>query len=111
MPALPVVDGGGRLVGMLAQGDVLRRAGLDGYSGLRERVRLLFAAPGHGQVSDLMQRYVATVTGQAPMNALVPLMMQRGIQDVPVVDADGVLIGMVTQSSLLAAMAESRQAA
>jgi CBS domain-containing membrane protein len=109
--ALPVVDGGGRLVGMLAQGDVLRRAGLDGYSGLRERVRLLFAAPGHGQVSDLMQRHVATVTGQAPMNALVPLMMQRGIQDVPVVDAGGVLMGMVTQSSLLAAMAESRQAA
>jgi CBS domain-containing membrane protein len=109
--ALPVVDGAGRLVGMLAQGDVLRRAGLDGYSGLRERVRLLFAAPGHGQVSDLMQRHVATVTGQAPMNALVPLMMQRGIQDVPVVDADGVLTGMVTQSNLLAAMAESRQVA
>jgi CBS domain-containing membrane protein len=109
--ALPVVDGAGRLVGMLAQGDVLRRAGLDGYSGLRERVRLLFAAPGHGQVSDLMQRHVATVTGQAFMNTLVPLMMQRGIQDVPVVDVDGVLIGMVTQSNLLAAMAESRQVA
>jgi CBS-domain-containing membrane protein len=30
---------------------------------------------------------------------------------VPVVDADGVLIGMVTQSNLLAAMAESRQVA
>lgn len=42
------------VVGMLAQGEVLRRAGLDGYSGLRERLRLLISAPGQGQVGAAM---------------------------------------------------------
>jgi len=109
--ALPVVDGAGRPLGMLSQGDVLRRAGLDGYSGLRERLRLLFAAPGQGQVGAAMTKHPATVAAQAPMNALAPLMMGSGIHHVPVVDENGVLVGVVTQSHLLAAMVETRHAA
>lgn len=108
--ALPVVDRAGRLLGMLSQGDVLRRAGLDGYSGLRERLRLLFAAPGQGQVGVAMTQQPASVLARAPMNMLVPLMM-RGMHHIPVVDASGMLVGVVTQSNLLAAMVESRRAA
>jgi CBS domain-containing membrane protein len=109
--ALPVVDRAGRLVGMLAQGDVLRRAGIDGYSGLGERLRLLFAAPGQGRVETVMTTNVATVAAQAPMHALVPLMIGNGMHHVPVLDDKGLLAGIVTQSSLLAAMAAAPQAA
>lgn len=107
--ALAVVDRAGRLVGMLGQGEVLRRAGLDGYSGLRERLRLLFAAPGQGHVSAAMTP-CESVSASEPMNALVPLMMASSLQHVPVVDDDGVLVGMVTQARLLAAMVETRLA-
>ena len=111
LAVLPVVDRAGRLAGMLAQSDLLRRAGIDGYSGLRERLRLLFAAPGQGQVETIMTRRIAPVAAQAPMNALVPLMMRSNFHHIPVVDADGVLVGMVSQSSLLAAMCETRATA
>jgi CBS domain-containing membrane protein len=107
--ALAVVDRAGRLVGMLEQGDVLRRAGLDGYSGLRERLRLLFAAPGQGQVGAAMTAPCDSVAADAPMNALVPVMLASRLQHVPVVDDGGVLVGMVTQARLLAAMVETRQ--
>lgn len=108
--ALPVVDGAGKLVGVLAQADVLRRAGIDGYSGLGERLRSLFAAPGQARVSALMTRQATWVAAASPMPALVPL-MQGGWRAVPVVDADGALVGMVTQSSLLAALFASQQVA
>jgi CBS domain-containing membrane protein len=106
-PVLPVVDRAGRLLGMLAQADVLQRAGIDGYSGLRERLRLLFAAPGQGQVGTLMVSEPG-VAAQAPMQALAPLMLRSRVQHVCVVDDRGVLVGMVSQSGLLAALCATR---
>jgi CBS domain-containing membrane protein len=100
---LPVVDRSGRLLGMLAQADVLARAGIDGYSGLRERLRLLFAAPGQGQAGTIMVSE-PVVTAQSPIHALAPLMLRSRMQHVGVVDDSGVLVGMVSQASLLAAL-------
>lgn len=108
--ALPVVDRAGHPLGMLAQGDVLARAGIDGYSGLRERLRLLFAAPGQGQVGTIMIGQPAIPAG-APIHAVAPLMLRSHVQYVAVVDDDGVLVGMVSQSGLLAALCAAPQMA
>lgn len=108
--ALPVVDHAGRLVGMLAQADILRRAGIDGFSGLRERLQLLFAAPGQGRVRAVMTSPPACVDAQAPLHALLPFMLGDTKDAVPVVNGEGMLLGVVTQSRLLAAMFDAGDA-
>jgi CBS domain-containing membrane protein len=45
-----------------------------------------------------------------PIAELVPAMSNRGLHHVPVVDAKGVFVGIVSQSDLLAAVYESRLA-
>ena len=45
-----------------------------------------------------------------PIARLVPLMSNSGLHHIPVVDGEGVFVGIVSQSDLLAAVFESRLA-
>jgi CBS domain-containing protein len=52
-------------------------------------------------VRDIMSREVMTVTPDTPVPALAALFADRGISGVPVVEADGSLIGLVTEGDLI----------
>jgi CBS domain-containing protein len=52
-------------------------------------------------VRDIMTREVMTVTPETPVPALAALFAERGISGVPVVDASGNLIGLVTEGDLI----------
>jgi CBS domain-containing protein len=52
-------------------------------------------------VSDVMTREVATVTPEAPLKEVALLMAERRISGVPVVDAFGQLLGVVSEADLL----------
>lgn len=109
---LPVVDASGKLVGILSEGDFLRRRET---ATERRRSRWLefLMGPGkiaseytrsHGsKVSDVMTENVMTVDEDAKIEAIVELMEKRRIKRVPVVK-DGKLTGIVTRSNLLHAM-------
>jgi CBS domain-containing membrane protein len=114
--ALPVLDAQRHVIGMIGQDDFLHHVGLDDYQTLRERLRGLF---GHllgvrvdrpALVSDIMQAPARTMRFDEPILALVPTMSNRGLHHVPVVDGEGVFVGIVSQSDLLAAVYESRLA-
>jgi CBS domain-containing protein len=108
---MPVVDAAGSLVGILTEGDFLRRAELD-----TERKRPLWLAhllsPGrlateytaaHGRsVEQVMTADVASVGEDAALADVVDLMERRGIKRVPVV-RDGRLVGLVSRADLLRA--------
>jgi CBS domain-containing membrane protein len=59
-------------------------------------------------VREIMRMRVTTVRADAPIAELVPLMTNRGLHHIPVVDAHGRFVGVVGQSDLLAALYESR---
>jgi CBS domain-containing membrane protein len=112
--ALPVLDGARRVAGIVGQNDFLHHAGLDDYQTLGERLRGLF---GHlfglrgdrpGKVSEIMHRQVKTVREDDPIAELVPLMSNRGLHHIPVVDAAGVFVGVVSHSDLLGALFEGK---
>lgn len=112
--ALPVLDAGRRVVGMIGQDDFLHHVGLDDYQTLRERLRGLL---GHllgvrvdrpATVTEIMRVPPQTVRADAPIAELVPAMSNRGLHHIPVVDGEGVFVGIVGQSDLLAALYESR---
>lgn len=109
---LPVVDDDGRLVGVLSEGDFLRRRET---ATERRRSRWLefLMGPGkiaseythsHGnKVAEVMTQDVATVTEDASLEDIVELMERRRIKRVPVVRG-GAVVGIVTRSNLMHAM-------
>jgi CBS domain-containing protein len=109
---LPVVDKDGKLVGVLSEGDFLRRRETKTE---RRRSRWLefLMGPGriaseyshsHGsKVSEVMTTDVQTVDELASLEDIVELMERRRIKRVPVV-CGGQLVGIVTRSNLMHAM-------
>ena len=114
LDALPVLDEERNVVGIVSHGDFLQHFGMDEKVSLKARLRgvlghLLGTAPERAaQVAEIMRRRVTTVRAEAPIAELVPLMTNRGLHHIPVVDGHGRFVGVVGQSDLLAALYESR---
>ena len=109
---LPVVDKSGQLVGVLSEGDFLRRHETRTE---RKRPRWLdfIVGPGrvadeythsHGRkVSEVMTAEVQTVAEDASLEDVVELMERKRIKRVPVVCGEE-LVGIITRSNLMHAM-------
>lgn len=54
------------------------------------------------KVSDIMRRDVVTVTPQTSLRDLAHLLAERQISGAPVVDPDGVVVGIISEADLLA---------
>jgi len=118
--ALPVVDAGRRVVGMLSEGDLLRPEGgshdfAAERSGARERAWWLGTilsetggrpvAPGE-TAGELMSQNVVSVTEDTPVNEIAATLERQRIKRVPVV-RDGVIVGIVSRANLLHALANT----
>ena len=108
---LPVVDGKAGLVGILTEGDLLRRSEI-GTAGQRSRwLDLLitgrlaneYVRTHTRRVDDIMTRDVVSVAEDTPLSVVVRLMERHRIKRVPVV-RDGALIGIVSRADLLRAI-------
>jgi CBS domain-containing protein len=110
---VPVVDADGRLVGIVTEGDLMRRPeiGTERHRGwwLRlfgdERDRAAEYARAHGSRAErVMTRNVVTVTEETPLGEIARLLEEHRIKRVPVV-RDGMLVGIVSRANLLHALA------
>jgi CBS domain-containing protein len=109
---LPVVDKDGKLVGVLSEGDFLRRRETK-TEHKRSRWLEFLMGPGkmaaeythsHGcKVSEVMSTDVQKVTELTPLEDIVELMERRRIKRVPVVCGEQ-LVGIITRSNLMRAM-------
>ena len=107
--ALPVVDLDSRVIGILTQTDLLDKAdwGMSATgSGLGWRLRAISNSDRalKGKVEDIMSAPVKAARPETHLAQIVPFMADAGLHHLPVVDADGRLVGMVTQSDVMAAM-------
>jgi CBS domain-containing protein len=110
---LPVVDAAGKLVGIVSEGDFIRRAEI-GTQRTRSRWLQLLVGPGkvatefvHQQgrkVGEVMTRDPQTVSESTPLAEVVQLMEKYNIKRLPVMRGDQ-LVGIVTRSNLLQAVA------
>ena len=106
---LPVTDEGARVLGLVTQTDLLDksawgRRGPRLTLGRRLRLTLLRGSAPQGSVEDIMTAPVVTATPDARLADVVRLMARTGLHHLPVVEADGRLAGIVSQSDLIVSL-------
>jgi CBS domain-containing membrane protein len=113
--ALPVLDKARRVIGIVTLTDFVKHPDLDCLDGLRGRLRR-FLRPAAGPFSEkpevvgqIMAAPVRTIGMDTHVVALVPL-MAAGLHQVPIIDQEHRLAGMVAQSDLVAALYRGRLA-
>jgi len=109
---LPVIDKAGKLVGVISEGDFLRRSETK-TEHRRSRWLEFVMGPGriadeythtHGsKVSEVMSTDVQAVNDNTALEDIVELMERRRIKRVPVL-CGGEVVGIVTRSNLMHAM-------
>jgi CBS domain-containing protein len=106
---LPVVDASGAVVGILTEGDLLRRSELGtqatvpawiGWLTGQGRAAREYVREHARKVGELMTVPAITVTAQTELGEVVALMESRRIKRVPVLQ-QGRLVGMLTRSDLM----------
>jgi CBS domain-containing membrane protein len=109
--ALPVVDRAQRVVGIVTLADFMREAGVDRRPEWAQQLReWLRASPAsHSDkpevVGQIMSRQVRVVSADRPIGDLLPLFASTGHHHVPVLDAERRLVGIITQSDVVRALA------
>ncbi|HSF05257.1 MAG TPA: CBS domain-containing protein [Methylomirabilota bacterium] len=103
---LPVVEAGGRLIGIVTDRDL--RQVLFSSAG-QERLRLGVEAVGDLAVRDVMTWAVVTVGPGTDVRAAARLMHEQKIGALPVTE-DGRLVGILTESDVLATLEEALRA-
>ena len=112
--ALPVIHGEA-IVGIVTEGDLLRRAEIGSDHGRSRWAELAFAnwnmaaeyTKEHGRkTSDVMTQKVIAVAPSATMREVADILESRHIKRVPVVE-HGRLVGIVSRANLVQALASS----
>ncbi|HEV2527869.1 MAG TPA: CBS domain-containing protein [Thermomicrobiales bacterium] len=117
LPGIPVISGG-RMVGLVTEADLIaREAEVETPSSLS--ILDAWFAPDVGRqfddemrrvrattVADLMTDGVVTVLPVATITDVATVMADRHLNPLPVVDVDGVLLGLVTRRDLIRFVAE-----
>lgn len=109
--ALPVTAEDATVIGIVTQTDLLDKAvwGSRGpriSNGHRLRSAINMEKAPQGTVADIMTAPVRSVRPETPIADIVPLMADGGLHHMPVVDANNKLVGLVTQSDLIAGLFE-----
>src|ERR1700731_3879214 len=110
---LPVVDKAGQLVGIISEGDFIRRSEI-GTQRRRGRFLKFILGPGqaatdfvheHGRkVAEIMTPQPLTITEDTALEEIVELMEKNNVKRLPVMRGDKI-VGIVSRANLLQAVA------
>ncbi|MDH5535218.1 MAG: CBS domain-containing protein [Betaproteobacteria bacterium] len=92
---VPVLDRSDKLTGIVAERDLLLAA-----------LRYLNASV---EVGEIMHRDVVTATTDMPLTEAASLMSRRNIGGLPVVDGNGRVVGVITETDIFKAFVELLQ--
>jgi CBS domain-containing protein len=111
--AVPVIASDGKLLGIVSEGDLMRRA--EAGTGRRrpwwlailtgrEVLANEYIREHSRRVTDVMTRNVVTAAADTPLSTIANLLEKNAIKRVPIVE-EGKVIGIVSRANLLQALA------
>jgi CBS domain-containing protein len=116
---VPVVDDENHVVGIITELDLIvrnTRLEMPRFIEVLDWGRIPLERPGQAkdrlrhmlgtQAADIMTEKVETIGPDAAVEDLAELMVKRRVNPVPVIDAEGKLIGIVSRADLVDMMAE-----
>ena len=125
--ALPVLDGEGKLVGIVTDGDLFKLSHIKDsisksefglgddedawtWEGIRDVLRLYYSTSKIDlppvPVKEVMVREVKKVSRKTPISEVAKVMLKKRISQLPVIGSDDRLIGMITDIDLMKAIYE-----
>jgi len=112
---IPVVDDDGHLLGIISEGDLIRRTELGGGAFAPTETAMpaearadAYVKRSSWKVGDTMSRDPVTIDEETSLTRVAQLMQEHGIKRVPVMRA-GELIGIVGRADLLQAILAAKQ--
>jgi CBS domain-containing protein len=115
--AVPVVSNDGGLVGIVSEGDLIRRTETDTERRRSRWLALLigtqplaaeFLKSHARRVADVMTREVIVAAPDTPLRHIAALFEKNGIKRVPIM-SNGKLVGIVSRANLIQALASARK--
>lgn len=115
--ALPVVDGAGKVVGIVTEGDLIHRAEAGTERHDTWWVRFLagessiaadYAKSHARRIEDVMTTKVVTATPELPLHEIATLLEEHGVKRVPIINKAGELVGIVSRANLIQVVASAR---
>jgi len=108
--ALPVLNHVRRIVGIITLVDFMKHANLDVYDSFETKLRnfIRLTRDNYSSKPEVVGQIMTTGVRTAHVNAhiveLVPLLSDAGMHHIPIVDDEHRVLGIVTQSDLVAAL-------
>lgn len=107
----PVLDGEGRIVGVVSEKDYLRKMGLPGTATFMTVVSTCLGNPGcmvadmrNLLLDDIMSAPALTASPQTSVAELSEMLARHSINRLPICDHEGRPVGIVTRTDLVGAM-------
>ncbi len=115
--AIPVVDEAGKLVGILTESDLMRRAEAGTEHPYSWWVHFIagdatiaanYVKSHSAKTEDVMTSDVVTAAPETPLYEIATLLEEHQIRRVPIVDKVGDLVGIVSRANLIQVVASAR---
>lgn len=115
LKAMPVIDRSRRVIGIITSNDFFKYIKIDGKETFQEQLRAFIrrtpdiSTHKPEAVGHIMTKSVAVLPETTHIAALVPLMSNQGYRQIPIVNHENRLVGMVYQANLIAALYNKKQ--
>jgi len=110
LKAMPVIDNARRVIGIITWNDFFKCMDLNAYDSFQEKFRCFIrrtadvTATKPEAVGLIMTPAVVSLPDTTHIADLIPLMSLKGIRQIPIIDSERRLTGMVYQANLIAAL-------
>ncbi len=110
LKAIPVIDRARRVIGIITWHDFFKFVDLKVYDNIQDKFRGFIKRTADitthkpESVGHIMTESVVTIDESVQIVELIPLMSAQGYRQIPIVNSEKRLVGMVFQSNLIAAL-------
>lgn len=117
LKAMPVIDRAGRVIGIITWNDFFKFINLSPYESFQDKFRAFIrrtpdvSTDKPESIGHMMSSSVVVLSESTHIADLISLMSAQGYRQIPIINNENRLVGMVYQANLIAALYDEQLAA